>query len=77
MGQEVLLRNWVRASDNGNLVAALDERFKVLDSRTGRIANDESCCQMNDLGTILNHFLGDILDIASGTAAAGRVSDDF
>jgi len=77
MCEEVFLRNRMSSNQNGDSIAALDELLEILDSQARRITHNETRCKMNRLGTVLDHFFRNILDIATRAAVACGIADDL
>ena len=74
---QVLLRDRMRAKDYFYRISFLEEFYKGFQVWTGWVTDHEPGGQMNDLGTITDHFLSCVFNIASGAAITGCISNQL
>jgi hypothetical protein len=58
-------------------IAFFEEGFEGANVGTGRIADDQTSSEVNDLRPILYHFFSGVFNVAAWTAITGRVTDQF
>jgi hypothetical protein len=77
MHVQIFLWDGMCASDNFYAIASLEKTYERVDVGTGRVTNQQSGCQVNNLRPVLHHFLAGVFDVAAWATSAGSVAYQF
>src|SRR5665648_134847 len=73
----VFLRNWMRPNHYFYSISFLDEITKIGYAGTRRVSDNQPGSQVNNLCSVLNHFLGSIFNVSPRAAITSSISNQF